>query len=330
MLLLDRHWVWDFWFARDGGRYHVFYLKAPRSLGDPDLRHWHARIGHSVSNDLRTWRHLPDALGPGPAGAWDDMATWTGSVVRARGRWHLYYTGIDHAADGKVQRIGVAQSDDLVTWTRPTDRPVLCVDPRWYEQFDPDVWHEETCRDPWVAPNPDGDGFHMLFTARAKHGAADGRGVIGHARSDDLRTWDPQPPLTEPGDFGHLEVPQLVTVGDHHYLVFCVYGWAHSAARLSRAERVCGTHYLIGSGPLGPFRSPGDEFLSATPDGRFYAGKLVRDPTGTWQFMSWAQFDEQGRFVGALADPVPIVQHADGTLSLAAQPRLPDPLDAST
>jgi beta-fructofuranosidase len=149
----------------------------------------------------------------------------------------------------------------------------------------------------------------------------DGRGVIGQARSDDLSTWEILPPLTEPGDFAHLEVPQVVAIGDWHYLVFSVYEWAHAAARLARAEAVCGTHYLLGRSPLGPFALPGDEFLHGSPDGPFYAGRLI-EHAGAWQFMSWAQFDGDGAFVGVLADPVPVTQHGDGTLALAALPSL--------
>ncbi|HEX7266280.1 MAG TPA: hypothetical protein VF256_02510, partial [Streptosporangiaceae bacterium] len=59
---------------------HVFFLHAPRDLGHPDLRHHHAQIGHAVSQDLRSWEVLPTAVGPGPPGAFDDRATWTGSV----------------------------------------------------------------------------------------------------------------------------------------------------------------------------------------------------------------------------------------------------------
>ena len=84
-LRLDGHWVWDFWFARDGDDVHVFYLQAPRSLGDPELRHVNATIGHAVSRDLRDWEVLPDALGAGAPGAFDDLATWTGSVLRHDG-----------------------------------------------------------------------------------------------------------------------------------------------------------------------------------------------------------------------------------------------------
>lgn len=166
----------------------------------------------------------------------------------------------------------------------------------------------------------------MIYTARAHHGPPDGRGVVGQAWSADLLRWDARPPLTEPGDFGHLGVPQLADVGGHSYLIFSVYDWAHSAARRQRAATVCGTHYMLGDSPLGPFRMLSDEFLCASTLGHFYAGRLVRDRRGDWQFVSWAQFGPDGEFVRALADPVPLVQHPDGTLSLAAQPSLdPDP-----
>jgi beta-fructofuranosidase len=321
MLQLPDHWVWDFWFAREGERYHVFYLHAPKSLGDPDLRHWNARIGHAVSPDLRTWEVLGEVLGPGPADAWDARATWTGNVVEHDGRWHMFYSGVGNAHDGLIQRIGVATSEDLHTW-RKHGPALFEPDARWYERLDLEIWIEETWRDPWVFREPDGAGWRMYFTARANHGPPDGRGVVGQARSDDLWDWEVLPPLTEPGDYGHLEVPQVVGIGDHHYLIYSVYDWAHSAARLERAERVCGTHYMIGESPLGPFRSPGDNFLYGTPAGPFYAGRLVQGPDGGWLFMSWAQFDERGGFVGALADPVPVRQHDDGTLSLAREPNL--------
>jgi len=322
VLALRDHWIWDFWLARDQQCYHAFFLKAPKSLGDPDARHWSARIGHAVSQDLRSWEVLPDALGVGEPGAWDDKATWTGSVVAHDGRWYLFYTGISTAEDGLVQRIGVATSDDLLTWHKPLDHPVLTTDPRWYEQLDTAVWHEEACRDPWVFVDPSGGGFRMLFTARVHSGPPDGRGVIGQARSDDLQTWEVLPPLTQPGDFGHLEVPQLAPIGDWWYLVFSVYEWAHSAARVRRASAVCGTHYMMARSPLGPFLPAGDEFLSGTPAGPFYAGKLVEGPRGEWLFMTWAQFGTGGRFIGALADPVPVIQEPDGRLRLSTQPSL--------
>ena len=128
--------MWDFWLVRDGTDYHAFYLQAPRSLGDPELRHLNASIGHAVSKDLRHWRVLPDALDAGPPGAWDDRAVWTGCVVWARGRWHMFYTGVSVEDDTVVQRAGLATSEDLIRWRKHPKNPLIEADPRYYEQRD--------------------------------------------------------------------------------------------------------------------------------------------------------------------------------------------------
>ena len=150
-LQLPNKWVWDFWLVRDGTDYHAFYLQAPRSLGDPELRHLNASIGHAVSKDLRHWRVLPDALNAGPPGAWDDRAVWTGCVVWARGRWHMFYTGVSVEDDTVVQRAGLATSEDLIRWRKHPKNPLIEADPRYYEQRDEvAVGYERMWRDPWV------------------------------------------------------------------------------------------------------------------------------------------------------------------------------------
>ncbi|HKH38437.1 MAG TPA: hypothetical protein VKA82_14850 [Rubrobacter sp.] len=68
-------------------------------------------------------------------------------------------------------------------------------------------------RDPWDFRHRQTGDYHALITARTIEGPADGRGVIGHARSSDLACWETLPPLTEPGHFYVLEVPQLVELG---------------------------------------------------------------------------------------------------------------------
>ena len=105
MLKLADKWVWDFWFARDGQDYHVFYLQAPRELGDENLRHWHAVIGHAVSQDLINWQILPDAFFPSKVTAWDDYLTWTGSIIKSEGSG-ISFTPAD-AAPRKVEFNGL-------------------------------------------------------------------------------------------------------------------------------------------------------------------------------------------------------------------------------
>ena len=82
MLRLDDSWLWDFWLADDGDRYHLFVLFAARALQDERRRHGQAAIGHAVSDDLRSWARAGDVVAASEAPAFDDVATWTGSVVR--------------------------------------------------------------------------------------------------------------------------------------------------------------------------------------------------------------------------------------------------------
>jgi len=164
-------WVWDFWTADDGSAYHLFFLKASRSLGDPDLRHHNASVGHAVSTDLVSWTRVPDALVPQQPAAYDDLATWTGSVALGEdGLWWMFTSGISQADGIFVQRIGVSTSDDLLTWTRRPGPP-LVSDPTWYAVRGDDVPVEQW-RDPFVVRDEDGL-WHMYLTA-----ATSGRGPV--------------------------------------------------------------------------------------------------------------------------------------------------------
>ncbi len=325
--LLD-HWLWDFWFAEDGDHVHLFFLHAPRDIGHPDLRHSHARVGHAVSRDLRTWHVLPTALSPGPPGAFDDLATWTGSTLEVDGRWHMLYTGISTREDGAVQRIGLATSDDLTRWEK--QGVLLEADRRWYEKLDADT-REEAWRDPWVFRDAGSRSFHVLVTARANHGPVDGRGVIGHAWSADLRSWEVGPPVSQPGEFHHLEVPQLVHLGGAWRILFSAQHRDHSAARLARPGVVAegGIHYLASKDELGPYTLDRDAFLVGGVPARYYAGRLIHRH-GNWFLLAWRHHGDGGRFVGELSDPMPLTVQADGSLSVQLPDEAPAPVPSGT
>jgi beta-fructofuranosidase len=314
-MISTTHWTWDFWTARDGDDYHLFFLKAPRSLGDPDLRHENASVGHAVSTDLREWTELPDALHAGAEGAWDDLATWTGSVLRdPHGTWHMFYTGINRRERGAHQRIGHAVSADLITWTK-TAEPVLQLDGDLY-QGAVEEWPAVDWRDPWVYWSEAHDEYRMLFTARVHAGASDERGAIAQARSQDLGTWELLEPMVAPGEFGHMEVPQLFREGDRWYLSYSVYAQQHSARRRTATPAETGTHYFVADTETGPYRSPGQEFFCGDPFGELYAGRFERDPEGRLVFLAFLQFVDGGEFVGGLSDPIPVTVDDGGRLVL--------------
>lgn len=311
MLRLEDRWVWDSWLADDGERYHLFFLQAPRSPSNPDGRHFRVSVGHAVSADLRSWQELPTALRPAVGPRWDDYTTWTGSIIRAPdGHWLMFYTGTSRDEDGLVQRIGAAESVDLLTWQR-LDTPPLEADSRWYERLDSRAWPDEAWRDPYVFADPDGDGWHMLITARSNHGPADRRGVIGHARSADLLAWEVQPPLTEPGSFGHLEVPQVVEVDGQALLVFSCHAAQMPADRRDGVGSR-GIWSVPGPSLLGPFDTA---TASVFDHPSLYAGRLIRDRAGRWNLLGF-RYDEGGTFVGDIADPIR-VRHVNRRLMAA-------------
>ena len=110
-----------------------------------------------MSADLTHWSLAEDALAPAASPAFDDMATWTGSVARGPdGTWFMFYSGGGSRERSLKQRIGRATSADLYRWDRHPASPVLETDSRWYEQLPGAPWPDEAWRDPWVFPDPAG------------------------------------------------------------------------------------------------------------------------------------------------------------------------------
>lgn len=314
MLRLPDAWTWDFWLADTGDEYHLFFLRASRALRAPDARHYRASVGHAVSLDLYNWSLLPDALVPGDRPAFDDIATWTGSVVQdVDGLWYMFYTGISNDEGGLVQRIGMATSDDLVRWNRHPDFKVFSADPRYYETLGDSTWPNEAWRDPWVFRDPNGDGWHMFITARSNEGDDDSRGVIGHATSWDLVNWEALPPLSNPGaGFGVLEVMQAEEVEGRPVLLFSCLHPELSASKRDLETRG-GIWVTTSDQGITGFDVKNAQLLS---DDRLYSGRLVRNRQGNWMMLAFHNKDENGEFVGEVSDPIPVGWDEDGRLVL--------------
>lgn len=315
MLRLPDDWVWDSWVADDGETYHLYFLKAPRALEDPTRRHARAVIGHATSTDLVDWTDRGTTLLPSEGG-WDDLALWTGSTVRADdGTWRMFYTALN-THRGHVlrdQRVGVVESDDLHHWRRTTDAPALSADGRWYKTLDEDPSASETWRDPFVFRDPGGDGWHMLVTARLKGTERYDDGVLAHARSQDLVSWEVQPPVSgDPSGFGQIEVPQVRVVDGRPVLVFTCHPEEQSEARKAEHGHWC-TWSVVGE-PGGSLLGPWD-VSKAVPfraEPTLFAAPLVQRRDGSWVLVGFRNQEPQGIFSFEIIDPVQVAVDGDG------------------
>ena len=304
MLRLDDMWIWDSWYVFDGENHHAFYLSAPRSLQDPELRHRNPTVGHAVSSNLIDWEVVQDALAPTSGIAFDSWTTWTGSVVKGDdGLWWMYYTGTSRQDGGDIQKIGAATSADLFVWEKVSADALVVADPEHYEILDYEKWHDQAWRDPWVFKHTDGK-WHMFITARTKKVSLDtrDRGTLGHAISHDMTSWKVQPPIIEgPSGFGQLEVFQVEEVDGKAVLLWCCGPNELSRASQERFAGQGGMFSVVGESLLGPF--------DTTNAVRFehpsiYAARIVKH-AGSWHMLGFRN-EEDGQFVGELTDPIPV------------------------
>lgn len=302
-LKLPGQWVWDSWFAFDGEKHHAFYLQASRALGDPNRRHRNVTVGHAISEDLSNWTVVADAITPSESPAADSWTTWTGSVVRNDdGVWWMFYTGTSREDAGERQTVCAAKSDDLLTWTKAPNIPLVAADSRWYKTL-AGGFDNEPFRDPWVFKLPGEDDWTMLVTAGAAWAKTPlEQGVMGIAKSKDLESWTVGEPLGAPGQgFGETEVFQFEIVDGVPIILFCCAAQWLSAERKSAGE-VGGIYSLPVAADLSDV-----DFNRAQlfPDTSLYASRLVQDTNGGWNLIAFLN-NVDGEFVGELSDPIPV------------------------
>jgi beta-fructofuranosidase len=215
----------------------------------------------------------------------------------------MLYTGISQAEAGLIQRIGLAVSDDLMTWRKHPANPVIEADERWYELLDLTSWRDQSWRDPCLFRSPRDSAFHALITAR----------------SADLVRWEVLPPVTTPGDFAQVEVPQLVQLAGHRHILFSAHPEDHSRQRVSRLGPGQEGTYTFTTGASGERFRPSAAPIApeSGPLGPLYAGKLVEAAPGDWRFLAFRAGTDSA-FIGEITDPLPVCQSPDGQLSITA------------
>jgi hypothetical protein len=66
-------------------------------------------------------------LAPGEYGSWDDYAIRGVSILRLEKKWMMLYEGIALSEDERTCGLGIAESEDGVTWKKLLDEPALAM-----------------------------------------------------------------------------------------------------------------------------------------------------------------------------------------------------------
>ncbi|HSU65631.1 MAG TPA: glycoside hydrolase family protein [Tepidisphaeraceae bacterium] len=161
----------------DDGKCHLFYSRWPRELTH---QAWvtHSQVAHAVSDSpFGPFKPTGAILPARGAQFWDGLCTHNPTVIRANGKYYLYYMG--DTGDGVVrhplnwvhrnnQRIGVAVADKPEGPWQRFDKPLIDV------SDDVNAPDALMVSNPAVCQRPDG-GFLMIYKGVGKQR----KGVFG-------------------------------------------------------------------------------------------------------------------------------------------------------
>lgn len=274
-----------------GDTYHLFHLVLPN----------HDYIAHAISDDGFLWKRVNNALFIGEPGNWDDDMLWTMHVSpdpEISGRWRMFYTGISRKELGRMQRIGVAYSNDLYKWEKSSEGSYpLAINSPHYEEALYEGRHWLSCRDPFFFY--DGKNKLLLMSARVPYGPIARRGCIGVAREVSSNNFEWMPPLFFPRMYDDIEVPGLYEIGDRYYLI-------------GNIREDIKVHYWHAKSLFGNYESFCDNVL--LPKGN-YAARIIRNGDNylIWNFFFNGTDSEGSRL---LPPPKKISIAKDGHLEL--------------
>lgn len=238
---------------KDNGIYHLFHLTLPN----------HDYIAHAVSDDGLKWQRVKNALFISDPMAWDDDMLWTMHVSPdpyRPGAWRMFYTGLSMGERGRVQRVGMARSNDLYNWHKDNSGIYpLEIPADYYESTLQEGRHWVSFRDPYFF-RENGQGY-LLAAGRVNTGPIIRRGCVAMAREVSENQFEFYPPLFHPMHYDDVEVPNLIKRKERYYLIGSI-------------REDVKVHYWYADELAGPYRNFYDNVL--LPQGN-YAARVTQE-----------------------------------------------------
>lgn len=204
-----REWeIGDIDIIKSGGVYHLFHLVLPN----------HDYIAHAISRDCINWTRVKNALFVGDPGEWDDDMLWTMNTTKTPNGFRMFYTGLSQKEHGFYQRIGIAESTDLLHWNKSSAAP-FPIEPEGphYETRIDNARQWVSFRDPYFIKRPDGSEY-LILCARSPSGPISRRGCVGLLQlSED--GCEQLEPIFHPHVYDDVECPALFEMNNRFYLI---------------------------------------------------------------------------------------------------------------
>lgn len=297
--------LWDSWFIKVKDEYHVFYLQA-FSTKSPDDRHNNSvSIGHAISKDLIHWSELPTALEKGEKDAWDNLSLWTGSVIEKDNKYFMFYTGRNKNTKSRwIQKIGLAESTDLINWEKTPHNPILEAGVYYYiDNHKNKLNNIGAWRDPFVFQDNDLKRYYMTISAKDKKYGKEYNGCVALAESEDLMHWKILPPLFSPAIYDEIETTQLIYHKGFYYLFFSTQARNYNPAFASENDASGGLHCYYSKNLTGEYHPVNDDGVVLGNENVMYDIRLLRDKEDDFFAIGWLNKTEDCNFIGKLSLP---------------------------
>ena len=213
------------------------------------------------------------------------------------GEYRMFYTGLSMREEGRVQRVGVARSRDLYTWTKDTQNYPLELSGEHYESSLDEGRHWVSFRDPYYTCVA-GQGY-LLAAARVNQGPIIRRGCAALLKETSPDQFELLSPLHHPGRYDDFEVPGTFELGGSTYLIGSI-------------REDVKVHYWQADSFRSDYQNFSDNVL--LPRGN-YAARVCRDEERVlvWNFYIRGRREDTQHL---LPPPKEIVRADDGSLQL--------------